>query len=272
VATHALALWFAGSPGGAGWPHVSGRAVGFLLIGMGALCAVVLFTKVFKRRVIGGEQRLAAIVECSQDAIIGTDRDGVISVWNPGAERLFGYTQPEAIGQSIALLHPPAGRDEGKAIKRRVRAGEQVENHQTERVCKDGSVVTISLSVSPMRDAEGRVIGASSIARDVTPAIRAQEQVALQAELLGEVDAAVIFSDLEGVMRYWSRGAERLFGYTAEEAVGRELLGMMMPEESRAELLRVRPAARAGTDQAEVPGRLPAGRTRPGAGSGCPHL
>jgi len=246
VATHALALWVSRSPGATAWPHVSGRTVGFLLIGVGALCAVVLFTRMFKRRITGGEQRLAAFFGFTQDAVNGVDRDGVINVWNPGAERLYGYAASEAIGQSISLIYPSARRGEEQNVIRRVLAGEQVENYQTERVCRDGSVVTVSLSSSPMRDLDGRVVGASCIARDVTPAIRAQEQVALQAELLGEVDAAVIFSDLEGVVRYWSRGAERLFGYTPEEAVGRELLGMMMPEESRSELLRVRPAARAG--------------------------
>jgi diguanylate cyclase (GGDEF)-like protein/PAS domain S-box-containing protein len=194
----------------------------------------------FKDDRVEADQRLAAIVESSQDAIIGADRDGVISVWNPGAERLFGYTQAEAIGQSISLVHPPARRDEGQAIMRRVRAGERVENYQTERVCKDGSVVTVSLSVSPIYDLDGRVIGTSSIARDVTSAMRAQQQIALQAELLDDVDAAVIFLDVAGAVRYWSSGAQRLYGYSSEEAIGHTLADLIMPEESRAEMQRLR--------------------------------
>jgi diguanylate cyclase (GGDEF)-like protein/PAS domain S-box-containing protein len=163
---------------------------------------------------------------------------------------LFGYTGPEAIGQSITLLHPPARRDEGQAIMRRVRTGERVANRQVERVCKDGSHVTVSLSVSPMHDKDGRVIGTSSIARDMTSAMRAQGQIALQAALLDEVDAAVMFSDDMGVIRYWSRGAEKLFGYTAEEALGHDLIDLLKTEESRAEVLRVRGRVRAGSPTA----------------------
>jgi diguanylate cyclase (GGDEF)-like protein/PAS domain S-box-containing protein len=200
----------------------------------------------FKDDRVEADQRLAAIVESSQDAIIGVGRDGVISVWNPGAERLFGYTQAEAIGQSISLVHSPARRDEGQAIMRRVRAGERVESYQTERACKDGSVVNVSLSISPIYDLDGRVVGTSSIARDVTSAMRAQERIALQAELLDEVDAAVIFADAAYVVRYWSRGAQRLYGYTPEEAIGRELFELMVPEESRSEALELERIAREG--------------------------
>jgi diguanylate cyclase (GGDEF)-like protein/PAS domain S-box-containing protein len=199
-----------------------------------------------RRRAAESNQRLAAIVECSQYAITGVDRDRVINVWNPGAERLYGYTASEAIGQSIGLIQSPAHRARGEAVLGRALAGELIENHQTERVCKDGSVVSISASVSPLRDTDGRVVGASGIARDMTSEIRAREQFTLQAELLDEVDAAVIFSDLEGVVRYWSRGAQRLLGHTAEEIVGRGLVEMMIAEESRAEMLRVRSNALVG--------------------------
>jgi diguanylate cyclase (GGDEF)-like protein/PAS domain S-box-containing protein len=189
---------------------------------------------------------LAAIVESSQDAIISADRDGVINVWNPGAERLYGYAASEAIGQPVRLLFPPARRGEEQTVLGRALAGGKVENYQTERVCKDGSVVTVSLSVSPIHDLDGRVIGASSIARDVTSAMRAQEQVALQAELLDEVDAAVIFADAAYMVRYWSGGAQRLYGYAAEEAVGHGLFDLMVPEESRIEALDFERAAREG--------------------------
>jgi diguanylate cyclase (GGDEF)-like protein/PAS domain S-box-containing protein len=203
----------------------------------------------FKDDRVEADQRLAAIVESSQDAIIGADRYGVISVWNPGAERLFGYTQAEAIGQSIGLLHPPASRDEGQAIMRRVRTGERVESYQTERVCKDGSVVNVSLSVSPIFDPDGRVVGTSSIARDMTSAMRAQQQIALQAELLHEVDGAVIFLDFSGehaVVCYWSEGAQRLYGYTAEEAMGRVLMDLVVPAEGREAALMHRPTVLTG--------------------------
>jgi diguanylate cyclase (GGDEF)-like protein/PAS domain S-box-containing protein len=248
---YALALWFARSPGEPAWPQMSGRVGGEVLVGSIALCAVALLTKMFKRRMVEGDQRLAAIVKSSQDPIISADRDGAIRVWNPGAERLYGYTQAEAIGQPVSLLIPPGRRGEEPTILGRALAGATVENYETERVCKDGSVVTVSLSVSPIYDPGGRVIGASSIQRDMTSAVRARGQLALQAELLDEVDAAVVFLDvpgvdMEGVVRYWSGGAQRLYGYTAEEAIGHELVDLILPEESRAELLRLGCNALAG--------------------------
>ena len=240
VGIYALALWFSRSPGEPAWPQLSGRDFGVLLAATGALSTATLLIRVFRRRIVEGDEQSAAIVKFSQDAIIGLDRDRVISVWNPGAERLFGYTESEAIGQSIGLLHPPASRDEGQAIMRRVRTGEQIENYPVERVCKDGSIVAVSLSISPIQDVDGRVTGTSTIARDVTSAIRAQQQVTLQAALLNDVDAAVVFLDVAGAVRYWSSGAERLYGYSSEEAVGRTLADLIMPEESRAEMRRLR--------------------------------
>jgi PAS domain S-box-containing protein len=190
--------------------------------------------------------RLAAIVDCSQDAIIGKDRDAVITVWNPGAERLYGYAASEAIGQPISLLLPPALRGEDREILRRVLTGEQIEHYQTDRVCKDGSVVNVSLSVSPILDIDRQVIGASSITRDVTAAVRAQHEIALQAELLDQVDAAVIATDTASVVQYWSRGAEQLYGYTAEEAIGHEVIDLIVPGESQAEMMNLGGSALAG--------------------------
>ncbi len=203
------------------------------------------------RELVAAEARSAALVGSSPDALFGSDRDGLITVWSPGAERLFGYTAVEAIGQSISPVHSPVYPDVGQAIARRVWAGERIENYETEQVCKDGSVVTVSLSVSPVYDPGGRVIGTSSIARDLTSVVRAREELALQAELLNEVDAAVVFLDvpgvdIKGVVRYWSGGAQRLYGYTAEEAIGHELVDLVMPEEGRAEMIRLRATALAG--------------------------
>jgi diguanylate cyclase (GGDEF)-like protein/PAS domain S-box-containing protein len=205
-----------------------------------------LSTEEFKDGRVEVEQLLAAIIGSSQDAIISADCDGVITVWNPGAERLYGYAASEAIGQPVRLLIPSARRVEERTVLGRALAGEQVEHYQTERVCKDGSVVIVSLSISPIYDLDGRVIGASCITRDVTSAMRAQEQVALQVELLDEVDAAVIFADAAYVVRYWSGGAQRLYGYAAEEAIGHGLFDLMVPEESRIEALDVERAAREG--------------------------
>jgi PAS domain S-box-containing protein len=213
---------------------------------IGGVAQRALSTEEFKDGRVEVEQLLAAIIGSSQDAIISSDCDGVITVWNRGAERLYGYAASEAIGQPVRLLMSPARRGEEQTVLGRALAGERVEYYQTERVCKDGSAVTVSLSVSPIYDLDSRVIGASCITREVTSAMRAQEQVALQAELLDEVDAAVIFADAAYVVRYWSRGAQRLYGYTPEEAVGHGLFDLMVPEESRIEALYFERAAREG--------------------------
>ena len=191
-------------------------------------------------------ERLAALVESSQDAIIGKDRDGIITVWNRGAELLYGYSAAEAVGRSVGLLVPAARAGEDREILERVLAGERIEHFRTERVCKDGSVVRVSLSASPIHDAAGCVSGASSIARDVSSAARAEAKIALQAALLDEVDAAVVLSDAEGVVRYWSRGAQRLYGYVAAEAVGRKVVDLVVPEHGRVRLLSLRADAMAG--------------------------
>src|SRR5690606_17444073 len=113
-------------------------------------------------------RRLAAIVESSDDAILAKDLDGIIMSWNTGAEQLFGYRPEEVIGRSVTMLIPAERNEEEPAILARIRRGERIEHYETVRRCKDGSVVDISLSVSPMKDRSGRIIGASTIARDVT--------------------------------------------------------------------------------------------------------
>jgi PAS domain S-box-containing protein len=118
---------------------------------------------------------LAAIVESSEDAIIGKDVNGIITSWNPAAERLFGYSAAEAIGCPIAILAPPDRADEMPAILARIRRGERVEPYDTVRRAKDGRLVPISLTVSPIRDEDGQVVGASKIARDISARKRTEE-------------------------------------------------------------------------------------------------
>ncbi len=120
--------------------------------------------------------RLAAIVESSDDAIVSKDLDGITLSWNRGAERLFGYAAEEVIGQPVAILIPPDRHDEEPGILERIRRGARVDHYETVRRRKDGSLVEISLTVSPVTNAEGRVVGASQIARDITERRRAQEQ------------------------------------------------------------------------------------------------
>lgn len=124
----------------------------------------------------GAARRLAALVESSNDAIIAKDLDGIITDWNSGAERLFGYSAQEIIGKSVMILIPVERHDEEPAILGRIRAGERVDHYETVRRRKDGSLVDISLTISPIRDGSGRVVGASKIARDISERRRAQAQ------------------------------------------------------------------------------------------------
>ena len=114
------------------------------------------------------EAHLAAIVESSDDAIISKDLNSIITSWNRGAERLFGYTAQEAIGQPVTMLMPPERFNEEPGILERIRRGESIEHYETVRCHKDGTSLEISLTVSPIRDANGRIVGASKIARDIT--------------------------------------------------------------------------------------------------------
>jgi len=129
-----------------------------------------------RRRADDAAQRLAAIVEYSDDAIVSKNLDGTITSWNRGAQRLFGYTPEEIIGKPIMMLIPPDRRDEELTILDRIRRGEHIDHFATVRHCKDGSLVEVSITVSPVKDADGRIVGASKIARDITERRRAEEQ------------------------------------------------------------------------------------------------
>ena len=131
-------------------------------------------------------QQLAAIVESSDDAIVSKDLNGVIQSWNRGATRIFGFTPEEAIGQRILIIIPPELHAEEDAILARLRAGKRINHYETERLTKDGRRLHVSVTISPIRDASGRVIGASKIARDITERKRA-EQALLTSEKLASV-------------------------------------------------------------------------------------
>ncbi|MGB8072658.1 MAG: PAS domain S-box protein, partial [Pseudolabrys sp.] len=154
------------------------------------------------------EQRLrslASIVESTDDAIVSKNLDGIIANWNRGAERIFGYTSEEAIGQPITMVIPADRQSEEREILTRIRRGERIDHYETVRRRKDGSLVVVSLTVSPVKNAEGQIIGASKIARDITEQKRSQEQIATLAReaehrsknLLATVQATVRLSQSE---------------------------------------------------------------------------
>jgi len=150
---------------------------------------------------------LAAIVESSDDAVLSKDLNSIIKSWNQGAERLFGYTADEAIGKPVTILIPADRHDEEPAILARIRRGERVEHYETIRQRKDGSTIDISLTISPVRDQEGRIIGASKIARDITERRRAEQQQHL---LIREMDHRIknLFAVASGMIAMSARSAE----------------------------------------------------------------
>jgi PAS domain S-box-containing protein len=142
-----------------------------------------------RKRAEQAAEELASIVESSDDAIVSKDLDGIIRTWNRGAERLFGYKAAEVIGRPITILIPPDRLDEEPGILARMRRGEPVDHYETVRRHKDGSLIDVSLTVSPTRDAKGAIVGASKIARDITERRRAEERLRVQhtvAQILAE--------------------------------------------------------------------------------------
>lgn len=206
------------------------------------------------------DQQLAAIVDSSDDAILVKDLQGVIHSWNRGAERLFGYRAEEVIGKPVTVLIPPDREKEEPHILRLIANGERLDHFRTVRCRKDGKLVDISLSVTPIRDFGGKVIGATKVARDVTEAKRAQRQhdLLVQAEqrlaaIVDSSDDAILSGDLAGIIQTWNKGAERLFGYTADDMIGRSVM-ILVPEDRRDEELGIlkRVAAGERIDQYET--------------------
>lgn len=174
--------------------------------------------------------RLASIIESSHDAVISKDLNGVITSWNRGAEELFGYKADEIIGQSVTLLIPEDRINEEPDILARISKGERVEHYETIRRRKDGTLVDVSLTVSPVVDPMGRVIGASKIARDVTGRKFAEAELQKLASIVDSSGDAIISKDLNGVITSWNKGAEMIFGYKADEVLGKSITILMPPD------------------------------------------
>jgi len=160
-----------------------------------------------RREIERAAQRLSAIVESAEDAILAKDLNGVITDWNSGAERLFGYVADEVVGKPVTILIPPDRLDEEPEILRRIRRGERVEHFDTVRRRKDGSLIDIGLTISPIRNTAGQIVGASKVARDITERRRAQERRDL---LLREMDHRIknLFTLAGGIVTLSARSAE----------------------------------------------------------------
>ncbi len=164
---------------------------------------------------------LAAIVDSSDDAIISKTLDGVITSWNKSAERLFGYTSEEAVGRHITLIIPEDRRDEETKILERLKRGERIDHFETLRQRKDGTLLSLSLTISPVKDDAGRIVGASKVARDITERQEIERALTERARLLDLSSDAILVRDGADRVTYWNRSACHLYGYSREEAMGR---------------------------------------------------
>lgn len=184
---------------------------------------------------LGAAQLLAAIVSSSDDAIISKNLQGIITSWNAAAERLFGYKAEEIIGQSVLTLIPKERHDEEPQILGRLRRGERLEHFETVRLRKSGQRINVSLTISPVRDDSGAIIGASKIARDITESRRAAQAALLLSAVVTSSDDAIISKNLDGIITSWNPGAERIFGYVAGEIIGRSVLTIIPPDRQHEE-------------------------------------
>jgi PAS domain S-box-containing protein len=181
-----------------------------------------------ERKLVEEKLRIAAIVESSKDAIIGKSLDGIITSWDKGAEEIYGYTKSEIIGKSVSVLIPPELPDEMAEILEKIKSGEGIKNYETVRQRKDGQDIYVSMTVSAIHDAEGRILGASIVARDITERNRLEhllEESEMQYRLLFETanDGIVLLEKNEGKIVHVNPSVEKMLGYSAKESIGNKL-------------------------------------------------
>jgi PAS domain S-box-containing protein len=184
--------------------------------------------------------RLVALVDSADDAIVSKDLQGIVQTWNPAAEKMFGYEAAEIIGRSITTIIPADRQQEEGEVLSRIRQGQRVEHFETVRQRKDGRLIEVSLTVSPIRTTAGLIVGASKIAREITWRKRLEREAWRLAAIVESSDDAIASKDLNGIVQTWNPAAERLFGYTADEIIGKPIATIipddLLPEE--AEVLR----------------------------------
>ncbi|MCX4189614.1 bifunctional diguanylate cyclase/phosphodiesterase [Methylophaga sp. OBS3] len=167
---------------------------------------------------------LDSIIQSSDDAIVSKDLDGIVTSWNPAAEMMFGYSAEEIIGKPMRLIFPEERLNEEDSILEKIARGEPVRHFRTQRKHKSGRLLDVSVTISPVINGAGEIIGASKIARDITQeALRDLENNHFRA-IVESSDDAIISKDLNGIVQSWNAGAEKVFGFTAQEMVGEPMI------------------------------------------------
>jgi PAS domain S-box-containing protein len=192
-----------------------------------------LFDITERKRAEAAAMRLAAVVQSSHDAVAAKTLNGIITDWNQSAERIFGYKPKEIIGKSVLTLIPKDRQNEEREILRRIRRGESLDHYETVRRRKDGQLIDVSLTISPIKNQKGETVGVSKIARDITNQKQTERRLTEQARLLNLTNDSIIVRDHQDRIVYWNRGAEEMYGFSAKEALGKithELLQTAHPE------------------------------------------
>jgi PAS domain S-box-containing protein len=189
--------------------------------------------------------RLAAVVASSEDAIITETLDGTIETWNRAAERLFGYSAAEIVGQPIDVIVPPEIRASEENSSIRAQQGYVARHFESTGLTKDGHRVPISVSLSTVLDPEGHVIGTARIIRDISEQQALEREARQLAAIVNSSEDAIASKDLNGIVQTWNRAAERMFGYTADEIVGRPIR-LIIPADRQSEEDQVLATIRSG--------------------------
>jgi PAS domain S-box-containing protein len=210
---------------------------------------VVVVTDVTADRQAGiAPLRLAAIVESSDDAIIGKDLHSIVTSWNRGAEKIFGYTSSEMVGTSIMRLIPADRQHEESEILGKIKCGESVEHFETVRQTKDGRLIDVSVTVSPIKDATGKPIGVSKVARDITERKRAEQRLTLLDTCVSNLNDIVLITEAEPIdepgpkIVFVNDAFERIMGYTSDEILGRSPRFLQGEKTDRKSLAEIREA------------------------------
>jgi PAS domain S-box-containing protein len=198
-----------------------------------------------QRRAVEVSARMASIIEDSEDAIISSTLDGVITSWNPAAEKLYGYAAEEVIGKPIPPVTPEDRAQEIRALLSRVSSGARIRRLETRRVRKDGTQFPALLNLSPIRDADDAIVGVSVVARDLTAQKAAHEYELRMASIVNSSQDAIVTKSLDNIITSWNPGAERMFGWTRQEIIGKPgtILG---PQDRAREITSIMARLKAG--------------------------
>jgi PAS domain S-box-containing protein len=178
------------------------------------------------------------VVESSNDAIGTLSLTGIITSWNKGAEHVYGYSAKEVVGKPVSILAPLDLRDETYELSNRVKKGEKISNYETIRIRKDKKLIYVSFTLSPVFDRYRKLTGISFISRDISERIRAEEKIRKFANIVESSNDGIGIMSLDGIINGWNKGAEQVYGYTIEEAIGKPI-SILAPSDLREETIRL---------------------------------